>query len=156
MSTIPSNKELFARFQKINESDVKVINETGPEDNAGFKAGEAAGVLSKDDHSKPVKRDHEAGASEAPQKYEGNDKELETKTGSKREAGADKAADKFEGTDKAANDDTKQERTENGLGKAPVAKGASKTFAEFRDKIRAKMGLALDDKLNKGNDGKLN
>ena len=144
---IPSNKELLARFHMINES--------GPEDNSGFKAGEEVGQLSKDDHSKPVTRKTDPGVKDAPKEYDAKDKKMDTDGGNKRDPGAEKAPEKFEGSDKAANDGTKQERTENGLGKAPVAKGAAKSFAEFRDTIRAKMGLSLDDKLNKGNNGKL-
>jgi len=144
--SVPTNKELMEAFKKINEA---------PEDNDGFSAGKPAGVLSKDDHSKPVSRKTDAGVKDAPKEYDAKSKELDTKTGNKNDDGVEAAPDKFEGTDKAVNDKTKQERTENGIGKAPVAKGAEKEFAKFRDRIRAKMGLSLDDKLNKGNDGKI-
>jgi len=150
--TTPSNKELLARFNKINES---VINESGPEDNSGFKTGEAVGKLSKDDHSKPVTRTRDPGSKDAPQEFDAKDKKMDTDGGYEREPGATESPDKFEGSDKTVNDKTDQERTQNALGKAPVAKGAAKSFAEFRDTIRAKMGLPLDDKLNKGNDGKI-
>lgn len=152
--TTPSNKELYARFQKINESEV--INESGPEDNAGFKTGEVHGERSQDTHSAPVKRTRESGSSEAQHEYDPKGKDLDTKTGNVRDAGVEKAPDEFEGSKKTANEKTDQKRTENGIGKTPVAKGASKSFAEFRDSVRAKMGLPLDSKLNKGNDGKIN
>jgi hypothetical protein len=152
--SVPTNKELMERFAKIQSSEGRVLNE-GPEDNEGFETGKEASITSKDDHSKPVSRKRESGSAEAPHEYDAKDKKLETEGGNKREAGADKAQNKYEGSDKAANDTTKQERTEKGLGVAPVAKGADKEFAKFRDRIRAKMGLSLDDKLNKGNDGKI-
>lgn len=151
----PSNKELLARFQKINEADSKVFNESGPEDNSGFKTGEDVSIQSKDTHSKPVSRVTDPGVADAPDAYSDKNVDIESKTGSQRDPGADKAQDKFEGSKKAVNDKTDQDRTEKGLGVAPVAKGAAKSFADFRDKIRGKMGLSLDDKLNKGNDGKI-
>lgn len=152
--SVPTNKELMERFAKIQAAEQKTLKES-PEDNEGFQAGKPAGVLSKDDHSKPVSRKREAGASEAPQEFDAKDKKLDTDGGNKREAGADKAQDKFEGSDKPASDTTKEKRKENAIGKAPAAEGADKEFAKFRDRIRAKMGLSLDDKLNKGNDGKI-
>jgi hypothetical protein len=149
----PSNKEMLARFQKINESEA--LKESGPEDNAGFKAGEDVSIKSKDDHSKPVSRKTDPGVKDAPKDYDAKDKKMDTDGGNKRDPGAEKAQDKFEGSEKAANDKTDQERTAGGPSKIAAAKGAAKSFAEFRDTIRAKMGLSLDDKLNKGNDGKL-
>ena len=152
--SVPTNKELMERFAKIQASESKTLRES-PEDNEGFQAGKPAGVVSKDTHSKPVTRKNDAGVKDAPKEYDAKSKELDTKTGTDRKPGVDEAPDKFEGSDKSASDTTKEERTENGIGKAPVAKGADKEFAKFRDRIRAKMGLSLDDKLNKGNDGKI-
>jgi hypothetical protein len=152
--SVPTNKELMERFAKIQAAESKTLKES-PEDNDGFQAGKPAGVLSKDDHSKPVSRKNDPGVKDAPKEYDAKDKKLDTDGGNKRDAGADKAQDKFEGSEKAASDTTKDERKENALGKAPVAKGAEKEFAKFRDRIRAKMGLDLGDKLNQGNDGKI-
>jgi len=152
--SVPTNKELMERFAKIQANESKTLKES-PEDNEGFQAGKPAGVLSKDDHSKPVSRKNDPGVKDAPKEYDAKSKELDTKTGTERKPGAEEAQDKFEGSEKAASDTTKDERTQNGIGKAPVAKGADKEFAKFRDRIRAKMGLSLDDKLNKGNDGKI-
>ncbi len=149
--SVPTNKELMERFAKIQASESKLIKES-PEDNEGFQAGKPAGMLSKDDHSKPVSRKNEPGVKDAPKEYDAKDKKMETDGGNKREAGADKAQDKFEGSDKAAGD-TEEKR--KGDKKFPAAEGAEKEFAKFRDRIRAKMGLSLDDKLNKGNDGKI-
>jgi hypothetical protein len=145
--SIPTNKELLEAFRKINE---------GPEDNEGFQAGKDAGAVSKDTHSKPVTRKTDAGVKDAPKEYTGKSEgKMETDGGNKRDAGADKAPDKFEGSDKSVNDKTDQKKTEGGPAKVAAAEGASKEFSSFRDRIRAKMGLSLDDKLNKGNDGKI-
>ena len=142
------------RFAKIQAAESKTLKES-PEDNEGFQTGKPAGVLSKDDHSKPVTRKNDPGVKDAPKEYDAKDKKMDTDGGNKRDPGADKAQDKFEGSDKPASDTTKDKRKENAIGKAPAAEGADKEFAKFRDRIRAKMGLSLDDKLNKGNDGKI-
>jgi hypothetical protein len=149
--SVPTNKELMERFAKIQAADTKIIKES-PEDNEGFQSGKSAGVLSKDDHSKPVTRKTDSGVKDAPKEYDAKDKKMDTDGGNKRESGADKAPNKFEGSDKPAGETDDKRKGDK---KFPAAEGADKEFSKFRDRIRAKMGLSLDDKLNKGNDGKL-
>lgn len=146
--TAPSNKELLRRFQKIQESD-------GPEANAGFKTGGDVGIESKDDHSAPVKQVRKPGSDGAEESYDGSDKEVETKTGNKREAGAEKAPEEFEGSEAHATEASNDKRKAGGKDTVPAAQGASKEFAAFRNRIRSAMGMSLDDKKNKGNDGSL-
>lgn len=156
----PSAKELLARLNKIDENDAKTgkkLNESGPEDNTGFDKGKEVGPSSKDDHSEPVKRVRQSGANEAPRSYDGNDKDLDSKTGNERKPGAENAPEEFEGSEKAISDNHK--RKAGGKATVPAAEGAAKEFGAFRERIRSAMygagGLSLNDKLNKGNDGSL-
>ena len=96
--SVPTNKELMERFAKIQAAESKTLRES-PEDNEGFQAGKPAGVLSKDDHSKPVTSKKGPGVKEAPKEYDAKDKKIDTDGGNKRDPGADKAQDKFEGSD---------------------------------------------------------
>lgn len=122
-----------------------------PNDTEDFKTGKPVGFLSKDDHSKPVKVIREPGAENAPKKYESDD-DIDSEVKNERKPGVKFAPNKFEGSKDSANKNTDQERKGTSF---VVAKGAEKEFAEFRNKIRAKLGLSLDSDLNKGNDGKL-
>ena len=155
MST-PSAKDMLRRLKKIEEAEKKdLLNEHGPEDNAGFQSGKDVGFQSKDDHSNPVKRVRDSGVQDAPMSFDGNDKDLDTKTGNERNPGSDESPDEFDADNTPISDNHK--RRKGGSGTIPAAEGAAKDFAAFRDKIRTAMfGLSLSDKKNKGNDGSLN
>ena len=147
---------MLRRLKKIEEADKKaLLSESGPEDNAGFSSGKEIGIVSRDDNSAPVKRVRDSGANDAPQSYDGNDKDLDTKTGNVRDPGAIKSPDEFDADNTPISDNHR--RRKGGKGKIPAAEGASKEFSDFRSKIREAMfGLNLSDKKNKGNDGSLN
>ena len=122
-----------------------------------FQKGEKVEITSQDTNSGKVERASgvEQGSEKAPQEFEGNDKDLETKTGSEQKEGAEEAAEEFEGSKKAISDDFKFAKGSDK--KVASAEGASKDFGNYREQIRAAMRGGIAQPINKpefkGNQG---
>lgn len=90
--------------------------------------------------NKEVKNIRKAGVLHAPKDYLSSHKNtLDTNVDRERKQGVENAPKKFDGSKKSVNDKTDQKRKKSGNFEA--AEGAEKEFAEFRKKIREKLGL---------------
>ncbi|MCS7317027.1 MAG: hypothetical protein NZZ41_01730 [Candidatus Dojkabacteria bacterium] len=116
------------------------------------------GVFSHDTHSKPVKTvERNPGTVDAPKDYQSKENSFKLAKTVDREPGPPKSS-QFRNSyhtgkrsDKASKLDTdttidREEGSEAGA----QAVGEYGTFKEFKNKIRQKLGLPLDSKLNKG------
>jgi len=104
-------------------------------------------------HKGAKDNDRKEGVQNAPDEFDGQKAKME-KTGSKNDQGAENAADEFEGSDKAVDKATVNTTEEGSAGGASIATAPGSYAAKnFRSKLRATLGLSLDDKLNKPNMG---
>ncbi len=154
---IPSTRELLNRFIKIEESEKIKSKSLLESDESGdtFGNGAEQKITSKDNHSGKVRNERSQGSENSQQSYDGNDKEVDTKTGNERGEGSEKAEQEYTGNDKPVSDNFKFSK--GGDKSVAAAKGADKEFSNYRSKIRAAMrgGIAtpIDKPEFKGNQG---
>lgn len=103
-------------------------------------------------HKNVEVKNNDPGVKDAPKEYDAS-KKMDLKTDNENKQGAQEATKEFEGSDKSAGKEDGVDREDGSAGGHEIAKkGYAAT--SFREKIRSKFGLSLDDKLNKPNMGK--
>jgi hypothetical protein len=147
----PSTRELLKRLQLIEEQEngkgkISLNEESGPEDTE-IKQGSEQKIVSKDDHSSKVKQSYGQGSTEANKSYEGNDKSVNDEVKNSRSEGSEESEEAFTGSDKAISDNFKMKKGSEKT--VSASEGASKEFANYREKIRAAMRGGLATPINK-------
>lgn len=145
--SVPTLKDLKALRAKLQESKASYkgakLTPQGGKDFSEPKAKEP----------KEVKRDEgaKAGAKEVGEQHgKGGEPEGNTVKPVKREEGAKGGVKEFKAEQPAQGADSKANDRQEGVG---AADHEWIKPSQFREKLRSQLGLPLDDKLNKGNDG---